>query len=191
MKTLKNLFWNLALCAFTITSSLTADVISAVGPVIKLDANGNGVAIWQGWDDNNAYVIRGATMAAGGDWNSPVTLSNVAYSSYLNNISPTENLAVNDAGNALAVWISNVEAASNVYAIKLIDSVWELDATLLSDEVEYVAFYDLVAKIDNTESENVTVLWSSYLEVDAAVRGATGTLAGTWSSPFTLDPVFP
>ena len=67
---------------------------------VKLDAQGNGVAVWGRLTDTNS-LVEAVTWTAGGAFGSIVQLSPASHGAF------EPQLAVNDAGTAVVVWLAS------------------------------------------------------------------------------------
>ncbi len=92
-------------------------------PVIKLAPDGEALAAWR-HPEGKHMVIQAATKPAGGEWEAPVMLSN----DERNSLQPS--VAIDAAGEAVAVWEHEVHAEVVQYAIKAPGGGWSAAATL-------------------------------------------------------------
>lgn len=191
MKTLGKLTAKFMLCLFSIFSGLTASVMVAATPAVVMRNDGSGVAIWQAveeFGEVSRFTIRGAT-AANGEWGPVSTISDTNYDSYLNNPQPVQCLKLNSSGDVVAAWSASDGISNTIVAIKMTGlSTWGTPE-IISDELnENPIFYDNAVALDDSVDNEITVFWTSLMNNNPVIRVATGTIAGAWSAPFTLDP---
>jgi hypothetical protein len=161
------------------TVDLTAFTYVASVPQVALDANGDAIAVWDGWDGTNIR-IEDSLKPAGGSFGLP------RYLSQAGDNADTPQVAFDAAGNALAVWRFDGPPASTIAAsyrpaggeFGSQESVSA--ASSQPAQAPQVAF--------DAQGESV-VAWQqsdgSELRVDASAR-QTGS-AGVWYAQSTLD----
>ncbi|MCI0381961.1 MAG: hypothetical protein L0207_02775 [Chlamydiae bacterium] len=90
--------------------NLSATGQTALEPQVTIDVAGNAIAIWRRSNGVN-LIIQAATKLFGGDWSTPVDLSAPGQ----NALEP--QIAVNPAGNAIAIWTRNsiIQAATKSF----------------------------------------------------------------------------
>jgi hypothetical protein len=69
----------------------------AEDPAVGIDAAGNAVAVWRR-HNGSKYIVQSATRPAGGSWQAPIDLSAAGETAQ------EPQLAVNAAGDAIAIW---------------------------------------------------------------------------------------
>jgi hypothetical protein len=144
------------------------------GVDIGLDAAGNAVALWS---VDAGSAVRTAVRPAGGDWSAPEDLS------VLNGRTP--QLAMNAAGDAVAVWtgFDGVDDEVTWAAVRPAGGDWSAPEQLpVEDEVD--GFFPQVA-ID--ASGNAIVVWQRFDLSDDVVQAAVRTAGGDWSAPDVLS----
>jgi len=92
---------------FTMTSF--ANVNSPYGPRIAGNTSGDVVAVWSRFN-NTSYVVQQSTLSIGGSWSTPVQVSSNNYNALL------PDLAMNDEGDIVFVWQSNVDSMYQVFS---------------------------------------------------------------------------
>jgi hypothetical protein len=158
---------------------LTAFTEVASVPQVALDANGDAIAVWDGWDGANIR-IQDAYRPAGGAFGLPRFLSPTGDNA------DTPQVAFDATGDALAVWRFDGSPASTVQgAYRPAGGEFALAQTVstpssLPAQMPQVAF--------DGQGDGV-VAWQqsdgTELRVDASVRQAGS--AGAWATPSTLD----
>jgi hypothetical protein len=92
-------------------------------PVIKLAPDGEALAAWR-HPEGKHMVIQAATRPVGSEWEAPLTLSNNERNSQ------QPSIAIDAAGEAVAVWEHEVHAEVVQYATKDRGGGWSAPATL-------------------------------------------------------------
>jgi hypothetical protein len=161
-------------------TDLTAFGEVASVPQVALNASGEAIAVWDGWDGANIR-IQEAYRPAGGAFEAPHFLSQAADNA------DTPQVAFDAAGDALAVWRFDGSPASTVQAAyRQAGGEFGAPQTVSTPssapaQAPQVAF--------DGQSDGV-VAWQqsdgTYLRVDANVRQPGS--AGAWAAPSTLDP---
>lgn len=159
---------------------LTVFTTVASVPQVALDAHGDAIAVWDGWDGSNIR-IEDAVRPAGTVFGSPRFLSQSGYNA------DTPQVAFDSAGDALAVWRFDGSPASTVQA-DYRPAGGEFDAAqTVSAPSSQPAQAPQVAF--DGQSDGV-VAWQqsdgSELRVDASVRSPGS--AGAFAAQSTLDP---
>jgi hypothetical protein len=141
---------------------------------IGLDTAGNAVAIWS---IGFGSTIRTAARPAGGDWSAPEDLS-------VEN-GRTPQLAMNAAGDAVAVWsgFDGVDDEVTWAAVRPAGGDWSPPEEL-SVAGESDGFFPQVA-ID--AAGNAIAVWQRFDLSDDVVQAAVRTADGDWSAPDVLS----
>lgn len=143
----------------------TADVSYATGARIAMTASGNAVAVWlqDEMDDTNAWARH---YTAGVGWGAPVQLDTP-----LGFGAESPNVAIDPAGNAIAVWGHAVGSnRRDLYTSRYASGSWDAPALLETDDTGS-ANYGLVATDANG---NAIVVWSQ----------SDGTRQNIWSNVY-------
>jgi hypothetical protein len=148
----------------------------------QLDAQGNGVAVWGRLTDTNS-LVEAVTWTANGAFGSIVQLSPSSHGAF------GPQLAVNDAGAAVVVWLASpprdnadpyqVESASRPAGGKW-SAVTTASPNVPQTEAPGVA-------LDG--SGNATTIWiTATTPTSERLFAATRPAAGPWGSPTRIEP---
>ena len=150
----------------------------AFSPVVAVDAEGAATMVWVSLEGSDSTVLY-ATHPVGGTWSTPDELSAPGA------VEAEPDLAVDAAGDAVAVWTQDFGAVTAVQAAtRPAGGFWSGPVTLS----------DATADADQPSvgidgSGNAVALWSADLDGTDAVVGATKSLGGAWSGLYPLsDP---
>jgi hypothetical protein len=132
-----------------------ASALEYSNPKIRFDAQGNGVAVWQVFDD---YInsIQMSTKIDGDPWTTLVTISDPTIDSQF------PLLRLNQSGDGIIAWLITDPLFGNLAiaaTVKSYDSNDWSPITILSTPYE-VTSTDIAIGID--ESGNIGVSWKSY-----------------------------
>lgn len=149
-------------------------------PQIGVDAVGNAVAIWQEFDGVNTN-IQAATQAPGGSWSAPVTIS----SSIGSSVDAVPQIAVDPAGNAVAVWEELTAGLSTVKAATLpfIGGSWSspIDISVPSTSSSQVP------QVAVDPSGNAVAVWVRFDGSNDIIQSASLPFGGSWTSPVDIS----
>lgn len=94
----------------TISSSPSPAVTFNAAPQIAVNSSGYAVGIWEEFDFvGNLSVVKSSTLPLGGFWSSPVTISVPSPNS-----SQIPQIAIDPAGNAIAIWVRGNNTPKNI-----------------------------------------------------------------------------
>jgi hypothetical protein len=175
---------------------LSVDDLSAAGqnadePRVAVDSAGDAVAVWarQG---SPTTVIQSAGRPAGGDWDSPALLS------VAGEASETPQVAVDPAGDAIAVWSSSNGSPKVVQsAIRDAGGAWlpaerlsELGENAIDPQVALDPAGDAVALWSREDGTNAIVQAIGYDRAGPLLRALSIPAAGTVRQPvsFSVSP---
>lgn len=131
-------------------------------PQVAVDAAGNAIVIWVGFDGVN-YVAQAATFTAGGSWSAPVILSQDGAD--VNNVS----IAINSAGNAVAVWDKTNGVDSIIEAAALPKGgSWSTPVTISTP-----GSYAYLPVVDVDPVGNAAAAWLQFNGTTYVVYGAS------------------
>jgi hypothetical protein len=85
------------------------DTDNALSAQVGIDANGNATAVWQ-QHDGTRFNIMSNRQPSGGDWGSPVAIDKE------DDAASDPHIAMNDAGDAIVLWVQQIGATYNVAA---------------------------------------------------------------------------
>lgn len=163
----------------------TSGAIASENPIIKIDANGNGIAVWDTVSGGSTILIQ-ASAYIGGTWGTPQTLVNDP-----NAYGQKAAMTANGASDVQAVVIWTGDASGNValFASMLPSASddWTTPAQISSSTESVVnTVYDVVMN----DSGNIIATWSSYdSSYNQYIRSATSTIgfSNSWSTPTTVS----
>ncbi|HEY3755826.1 MAG TPA: hypothetical protein VGL42_06730 [Opitutaceae bacterium] len=148
----------------------------------KLDANGNGVAVWARTTSAGS-LVEAVTWSAAGAFGPVVQLSPSAQGAFL------PDLAVNEAGTAAAVWqVAGPQDAGNPFqvesATRKAGGSWGA-ATAASPNVPQT--WSPQVALDG--AGNATVVWEQGATANNYfIFGATQRAGGSWGAPTKIEP---
>lgn len=174
------------------TPSLHAVINDADNPVfVKDTVSENIVAVWTAVDQTtgNALIQSAIRSSLTSTWSSPVTISDTAMS-----VSNIPELAINAAGNIVAVWLAidfNTSLnTTNVATLPLAGTLAGWSSPLQISLADEDAISNEHVFIDSTGI--MFVIWSTRLdgETSTSIQVARGTFdgsGGTWASPINIS----
>jgi hypothetical protein len=156
---------------------LSAANLSASGPQVSVDPQGNAVAVWM--RDNGAnYVVQGAVRpASSGLWQAPVDLSAGGGSD--------PEVAIDSQGNAVAVWERSNGANYIVQAAvrPAAGAVWQTPVDLSVAGANAVVWQVAV-----DPAGNAVTVWTRNDGTNSVVQGAVRpATSGLWQAPVDLS----
>jgi len=136
------------------------------------DAMWNSVALWEEYDQNGTFQVRGSVRPYGGYWSSPIDMSPL----YHNATFP--ELAMTPSGYFVAVWQKQDSTTSVIQAATLkFGSTWSapVDISLATEKAT-------AAQVCVDHAGNAVAVWFNGRDVESAVL----PYEGKWSAPTTL-----
>jgi hypothetical protein len=149
---------------------------------VKLDAQGNGVAVWGRLTDTNS-LVEAVTWTANGTFGNVVQLSPSSHGAF------GPQLAVDDAGTAVVVWLAspprdNADPYQVESATRPAGGNWS--AVTTASPVVPQTWAPGVA-LDG--SGNATAMWTTATTLDTErLFAATRPAGGGWGSPTRIEP---
>jgi hypothetical protein len=145
---------------------LTVPGHDAAFPQVAFDAAGNAIAAWHRSDGAN-YVVQAAFRPAGGGWQLPAqTLSLTGANAF------SPQLAVDPAGNAVAVW----ERASVVQAaVRPVGGPWQP-----ADNLSLPAGSATNPQVALGETGSAVAVWQGWNGMNYIIRASMRPLSGIW-----------
>ncbi len=147
-------------------------------PQIAITPSGYAVAIWEEFDGTNS-IVRAATRASfSSPWSAPVTLS-------LPTTSPAQipQIAVDPAGNAVAIWVSFNGTINQIQGATLaFGGSWSTPVTISSPGVD--AFFPNVS-VD--AAGNAVAVWTWQAFPNFITQSASLPFNGSWTAPVNLS----
>ena len=146
---------------------------SAESPQVALDAAGNALVVWYRWS-GQVSVVQAAEHRAGGTWGAPRNLSPPGSAAYY------PQLAVNAAGDAVAVWVGSSETGANVVqaAARSGGGAWGRAEDLAAGNDPRVALAP-----DGT----AVAVWERFDGATSVVQAAIRPPGWPWSAPRDLS----
>lgn len=150
-----------------------------VFPQVAVDAEGNAVAVWD-HPTGSTSIVRGAVRAAGGAWQTPVTLSAAGQNA------ETADIAVDPRGNAVAVWGRSIGTTSMVQgAVRAAGATWQAPINLSTASQNAV-----IPRVAVDPQGNAVAVWSidrfSTRASSSIVQGAMRPAGGIWQAPVDI-----
>ena len=145
-------------------------------PVVAMDANGNGLALWQS-DNGTHYSVLSNYFSAGAGWGSPVRLEST----------PTQNasspvVGMDAAGNGIAAWSQYDGVRWNIWAARFTPlSGW--GAPVLMETDDLASSYGQALAVD--PSGDAVLAWAYYGAPNASVFSRRYSAFAGWI-PATL-----
>lgn len=141
-------------------------------PQLAMNSSGYAVAAWNKWEQeiDSPRIIQAATLQFGGEWSASV------------DISTGENvqIRVDDAGNAVAVWVddNNIKSANLPYG-----GSWSSPTTVSNGQEVVLAM---------NPSGYVVAIWKDRSDGDASetIKSSTMQFGKTWSSPVEIAKTY-
>lgn len=145
-------------------------------PQIAMDAAGNCVAIWRQFDGTNTN-IESAILPKDASWFSPITIASTPG----NYLQSNPQIAMDEAGNTVAIWEELTDLGSTVVAATLpIGGKWSNPATISEPNTE-------APKMVMNSSGLVVAVWQKN---GGCVQSATYQFGNSWSTPVDVSTAF-
>ena len=146
---------------------LSAAGKNAEAPQLAVDAAGNAVAIWRRYNGTN-YIVQSSTRPAGGPWQPPLDLSAAGQSA------SEPQLAVDSAGNALAIWsLSNGSNTIVQSATRPAGGSWQV-----AHDLSTIGRNASEPQIAVDPEANAVAVWSRFDGANSIVQSAGYDAAG-------------
>ena len=143
---------------------------------VVLDSAGNALAVWERWNGVN-QIVQSASRPTGGAWQAPNDLSADGQDAN------RPQLALDGAGNALAVWERfNGTHVIAQWASRPAGSVWQAALNLSAPGQD--AFDPKVAL---NEAGNALAVWQRWNGASDVAQGTARPAGGIWQSPQDLS----
>ena len=155
------------------------DTGDAFEPQVGMDASGTAVAIWVQWD-GTAYSLYSNTFVPGTGWGTPAPVESDSTGDVV-----TPHLAVNAAGNAVAVWTWDDTSWMDVWSNYYQPGVgWGTETLVETDDRGWA--FDAEVVID--PAGNAVTVWSQNTDTLMYNVFANSFVPGTgWESPALLE----
>jgi len=147
-------------------------------PDVAADPAGNAIAVWER-HTGGKEIVEASERPAGGDWSEPEILSVPGEEG------EQSQVAIDEAGNAIAVWVTADGVSSFVIrsAVRPPGGAWS-EPEDVSDTIS--AAGSPMLAID-AASEAVAV-WTAFDNPDVIVQAAVRSASGEWSEPDDISP---
>jgi hypothetical protein len=149
---------------------------------VVMDSQGNATAIWTAYGESR-YIIQASTKPFGGPWQAEAETLSVdpAYDI------PAPDIAVDERGNATAVWIGVVGSDLIVQAaIKPFGASWQAPVNISQTGVQ--AYF---ASIAADRNGNVIVVWTGAQGGTPIIQSSTKLFGEAWQEPETFAQITP
>jgi hypothetical protein len=161
----------------------TTDSADALEPDVATDPRGNAVAVWT-QDDGDSVTVWTARRAVDvGTWSAPSMLS----ANGLSATKPAPRVALDAAGNGLAIWSLNTGRASGVWASRYDarSDTWSA-AVPLEETHPFAVMQDVALAIDG--GGDAFALWRRSDEDEASLWASTFSMTtSSWGAALRLD----
>ncbi len=172
----------LSIFCFAACTGSTELVAARTGsPQVKVDGNGNIVTIWEENIGGNLSIQSSTKAKTDSDWSTPVTISTPSVQSY----SPM--IAMDSAGNVIALWIFENEGIRNLASAQLpFGGSWSAVSTV---SVEDSVVIDHVRLEIDAPGDVAVAMWKAcdLGSLTCAIYAATTSIGGTWSDPLSVS----
>lgn len=173
------LFADVSLEAFTCPPFVTISGITSEEPYIGIDDAGNATAIWRQFDGVNTN-IQTAMQPKGGVWSMPVTIS----SAIGNNVNAYPQIAVDPAGDAVAIWAEINAGTSTVRGSMLpFGGSWTTPVDISAP----TTVPSQVPKLAINSSGYVVAVWIRNNGTHAITQSSSLQFGGSWSAPVDIS----
>ena len=146
----------------------------ARGPQLAMNAAGDAVAVWNGFNGDK-FVTWAAVRPAGGEWSNPEDLS---VAGELDSFDP--QVAIDAAGTAIVVWERLITAGDDVVraSVRTAEGNWSAsrDISTASEDVNS-------PRVAMNAAGEAVAAWAVSDEGDTSLRAATRPFNGDWSGP--------
>src|ERR1700733_10528079 len=143
-------------------------------PQVAVNPSGYAVAVWE--ELNGTSVVRASTMQFGGSWSAPIDISLPGSDS-----SQIPQVAVDPAGNAVAVWARNNGSFTIMQAATLpFASAWSTPVDISPTNKDSFS-----PQVGVDSSGNAVAIWTEV--TDQIIQGATLPFGGSWTVPVNIS----
>jgi hypothetical protein len=158
--------------------NLSEEGQAAGRPQVAFDGQGNAVAVWNGNDGANEYLVQAAFRPAGGAWQTPVRLSLYGQEAR------EPSVAFDGQGNAVAVW----EAYNGVTfvveaAFRPVGGAWQAPVYLSPEEIPGTAH----PQVAFDEQGDAIAVWNRGGPFGGDVQAAFRPVGRVWQTPVNIS----
>jgi PKD domain len=146
-------------------------------PEVAVNAAGNAVAIWPR-DTGSETIIEAIERPAGDDWSEPVVLSDPTEEDEPSNV----NIALDAAGNAVAVWSASGELSNDVIrtAVRPAGGDW-------SDPEDLFVEGGRSPHLAMNAAGDAVAVWNGFNGTDLVTWASVRSAGGDWAEPEDLS----
>lgn len=165
--------------AWTAPVTVSNSSEEASEPQVALDSKGDAVVVWI--SHGAEYSVQAATRSGlTGSWQAPTTLQNLGTMTVAE---PRPDLAVNQRGDAIAIWQRYGAGKEAVEAAgRPAGSVWQAPETL---STEAVALHPAEVGIDTAGA--ATAVWEEHVGIYGLIVASNKPASGKWQHPVALS----
>jgi hypothetical protein len=144
-------------------------------PQVAVDPAGNAIAIWNHDDEGFSMgVVESAFHPVGGTWSEPTKLSSPGAGPF------GPQIAVDPAGNAIAIWFSFNSNAIET-ASRPVGGGWSAPIKLSARGA------NIGARVVFDRTGNAVAIWERSDGIDSFVETASRPVGGDWSAPVAIS----
>lgn len=148
--------------------------LCALLPEIRLDINGNAVAVWEALDTNEVHRIFSSTFSNFTmTWSPPIAISSAS----VNAFAPQMSVAIS-TGNAVALWFFSDLSGNNGLQAAQYNGTWSAPATLTGNENP---LGDYRVDIAENANGNMIAIWTAIFNEQFTVFTAFAIMGGPWT----------
>lgn len=159
--------------------STTVNNDASYGPIsLAIDASGNAITVWEETDGTN-YMLQAATLPYGQSWTAPVSITIASPS----NAQVNPKIAVDSAGNAVAVWTEFDGTNFMLQGATLpFGKSWSRAETISNPTSG-----SFIPSIAIDFAGNAIAVWSQFDGKNTMIQYARLAFGKTWTSPMDLS----
>lgn len=152
-----------------VTISSASGNNNEANPQMAINSSGYAVAVWE--ELNGTSTVRASTMQFGGSWSAPIDISQPGSDS-----SQIPQVAVDPAGNAVAVWARNNGSFTIMQAATLsFGGAWSTPVDISPTNKDSFS-----PQVGVDSSGNAVAIWTEV--TDQIIQGATLPFGGDWTT---------
>ena len=168
-------------CCWGAATAIETSGRAAQDPHVSMDGNGNAIAVWR-QHDGSAYSIYANRFTPAGGWGTPRRIEASGRDAH------SPQVAMDDLGNAIAVWIQHDGTAYSVYQNRFNQLIgdWSSSPTV----IETSNFSASAPRVAMSSFGNAVVVWRQgkvHYYTPPSIYASVLTVGEGWSSPSKLD----
>lgn len=149
-------------------------------PDVGMDANGHAIAVWS-QHDGTRYNVVANVYTAGAGWGA-ATLIEASNNGAPHGFSP--RIAVNQSGNAVAVWFQSDGTRQSIYANRYTaGSGWGAEQLIESDNTGNA----YAPKVIINENDDAIAVWHQYDGTSYNIKANSYASGGGWGTETAID----